>query len=275
MSRGGRIAVAVALGLLAALFGMLYLSTQREQLLGTSDVVRVYVATKDIKPNTPLDESLLAKREVPKRFVQPQAITVNEVPDPSKVIGVALVPIKAGEQIVRTKLIEGAIPPLSAELRGRPLTVAVAVEMKGFPNSVHGLLKPGDHVDVLASFTFEKSKDEQFTEIRPLFQNLEVLAVNEVTASTTKAASAQRVGTDAPSDHIVRTVTLAAAPAIAQQLVLAQQLGNVWLLLRAPDDVGPHQYEIWNNERLLQSPYKLWKAKDPQQEIMEQFARQR
>ena len=273
MSRGGRIAVAVALGLLAALFGMLYLSTQRDALRGTSDIVRVYVATKDIKPNTPLDESMIALRDVPRRYMQPGSITVNDIDDPSKIVGVALVPIRETEQILRTKLTEGAIPPLSSELKGRAATVAVSVEMKGFPHAIHGLLKPGDRVDVLASFTFEKTREEQFTEIRPLFQNLEVLAVNDVTTSTTKVATGSAVGGDGPSDKLTRTVTLAASPATAQQLVLAQQLGNVWLLLRAPDDKGQHQYEIWNNERLLQSPYKLWQAKDPQQEMMEQLLR--
>jgi pilus assembly protein CpaB len=274
MSRGGRIAVAVALGLLAALFGMLYLSSQRAEMLGTSDVVRVYVATKDIKPNTTLDESLLAERSIPKRFAQPQSISADTV-EKSKVTGLTLVPIREGEQILRTKLVEGAMPPLSADLQGRIGTVAVSVEMKGFPNSVHGLLKPGDHVDVLASFKFEKTKDEDFTEVRPLFQNLDVLAVNDVTASTTKATISGRSGADEGGERLVRTVTLAATPVQAQQLVLAQQLGSVWFLLRAPGDKGPHQYEIWNNERLLQSPYKLWRASSAQEALMQQMIKQR
>jgi pilus assembly protein CpaB len=274
MSRGGRIAVAVALGLLAALFGMLYLSGQRAEMLGTSDIVRVYVATKDIKPNTALDESLITERSIPKRFAQPQSISADTI-DKSKVTGVALVPIREGEQILRTKLVEGAVPPLSADLQGRIGTVAVSVEMKGFSNSVHGLLKPGDHVDVLASFKFEKTKDEDFTEVRPLFQNISVLAVNDVTGSTTKATAAGRPGAEEGGERLVRTVTLAATPAQAQQLVLAQQLGSVWFLLRAPDDKGPHQYEIWNNERLLQSPYKLWRASNPQDALMQQFMKQR
>lgn len=271
MSRGGRIAVAVALGLLAALFGMLYLSTQRDQLRGTSDIVRVYVATRDIKPNTPIDESMIRLQDVPRRYMQPGSITANDVADPSKVVGVALVPIRETEQILRTKLTEGAIPPLSSDLKGRVATVAVAIEMKGLPHSVHGLLKPGDHVDVLASFTFEKTQQEKFTEVRPLFQNLEVLAINDVTTSTTKVASVSRAIGDQQGDRAPRTVTIAATPAVAQQLVLAQQLGAVWLLLRAPDDKAQHQYEIWNNDRLLQSPHKLWQAKDPQQGMLEEL----
>jgi pilus assembly protein CpaB len=274
MSKGARITLAVAMGLLAALFGMLYLSSQRDQIAGTAEVVRVYVASKDIKANTPLDPSLIGTASVPKRYLQPQSIPVTEVPDKSKVVGVTLVPIKEGEQIVRTKLFQGAAPPLSADLKSRPNTVAVAVEMKALPNSVHGLVRPGDHVDVLASFKFEKTKEEDFTEVRPLFQNLEVLAVNDKTSTPAKVIKEEKPsGAEPTGEQLTRTVTLAAAPAVAQQLILAQQLGSVWLLLRAPGDTGQHQYEIWNNERLLQSPYKLWRASNPQEELMKQLTK--
>jgi pilus assembly protein CpaB len=259
MSKGGRIILAVGFGLLAALFGMLYLSSQRNQLLGSAEVIRVYVATKDIKPGAALEESFLTTREVPKAFLQPQAILVKEFPDKAKVRGVALVPIKEGEQIVRTKLYEGAPPPLSAEMTPKLGKVAVGINVKGLPNVIHGLITAGDHVDVLASFEFEKSKDEQFTEVRPLYQYVRVLAVNDRTEGTVRAATAEKSAAESP-DKIIKSVTLEMAPGEAQQMVLAQKLGEVWLLLRAQDDKAPHQYEIWNNERLLQSPYKLWRV---------------
>lgn len=273
MSKGGRIILAVAMGLLAALFGMLYLSKREDQIAGTSQVVSVYVAAKDIKPNLPLDPAMVTTASVPKRYLQPQSITITEVPDKSKLRGMVLVAIKEGEQILRTKLFDGAIPPLSSDLKGRPNTVAVAVDMHALPHSVHGLVRPGDHVDVLASFKFEKTKEEEFTEVRPLFQNLEVLAVNDKTASNTKIAKDDKQAGEPASDQVTKTVTLAAAPAVAQQLILAQQLGNVWLLLRAPGDNGEHQYEIWNNERLLKSPFKLWRATNPQEELVRQLAK--
>jgi Flp pilus assembly protein CpaB len=261
------------MGLLAALFGMLYLSKREDQIAGTSQVVSVYVAAKDIKPNMPLDPALITTASVPKRYLQPQSITITEMPDKTKIRGVVLVPIKEGEQILRTKIFEGAIPPLSSDLKGRPNTVAVSVDMHALPHSVHGLVRPGDHVDVLASFKFEKSKDEDFTEVRPLFQDLEVLAVNDKTGSNVKVTKDDKQAPESQSDQVTKTVTLAAAPAVAQQLILAQQLGNVWLLLRAPGDRGEHQYEIWNNERLLKSPFKLWRASNPQEELVRQLAK--
>ena len=273
MSKGGRIAVAVGFGLLAALFGMLYLGSQRDQLLGSSEMVRVYVAADDIKANTPLEGSMLTVRQIPRAFLQPGVITVTEAPEKEKVKGVTLVPIRENEQVVRTKLYEGAPPPLSADLKSKPNMVAVGINVEALPNVVHGLIKPGDRVDVLASFKFEKSKDEDFTEIRPLYQNVEVLAVNDRTASNVRVIGPEKASVDQPADKQIKTVTLALPPPAAQQIILTQQLGNIWLLLRAPGDNSQHQYEIWNNERLLRSPFRLWRAQSRDEMMREMLTR--
>jgi Flp pilus assembly protein CpaB len=273
MSKGGKIMIAVLLGVMAAFFGMLYLMNQREQILGGSQVVRVYVATDDIKTNTPLGKDLVSVRSVPKSFLQPGSITVADVPDANKITGVTIVPIKEGEQILRTKLYEGAPPPLSSEIKNKNM-VAVGIAMESLPNSVHGLVRAGDHVDVLASFKFEKTKDEDFIEIRPLFQNVEVLAVNERSAGNQKPTT-EKAGADQNVDKVAKTVTLALPPVAAQQVVLAQQLGNIWLLLRATGDTAPHQYEIWNNERLLRSQFRLWRSESPQVQMMREMASRR
>lgn len=273
MSKGGKVMIAVLLGIFAAIFGMLYLMNQREQILGGSQVVRVYVATDDIRTNTQLSKDLVTIRSVPKSFLQPGSITVSDVPDATKIAGVTIVPIKEGEQILRTKLYEGAPPPLSSEIRTKN-TVAVGIAMSALENSVHGLVRAGDRVDVLASFKFEKSQNEDFTEIRPLFQNIEVLAVNERSAGNQKPTT-EKAGADQQVDKVAKTVTLALEPVAAQQVILAQQLGNIWLLLRASGDTAPHQYEIWNNERLLRSQYRLWRSESPQAQMMREMATRR
>src|SRR5687768_3152224 len=142
MSKGLKIFVALAFGLLAALFGMLYLNSRSNQILGSAEVVRVYAAAQDIKPNTALDKDMLTVIQVPKKYLQPQVILVSEFPDKAKVTGVTLVPVKEGEQIVRTKLYEGAPPPLSTELK--PNMVAVGINVEALPNVIHGLLRSGD-----------------------------------------------------------------------------------------------------------------------------------
>lgn len=271
MSKGAKIAIAVFLGLLAALFGGLYLSGQRDAILGGSEVLRVYVASTNIPANVALQPDMITVREVPRAFVQPGSVTTAELPDRTKLTGVTLVPIGENEQILRTKLFDGATPALSEQLKTRPGMVAVSVEMNNLPRSLHGLVRAGDHVDVLASFEFEKTREENYTEIRPVFQNVEVLAVDDTTPGTVKPAKPDRV-VESEQAVAVRTVTLALRPDAAQEIILAQQLGNIWLVLRARGDVAPHDYAIWNNERLIGPTVKLWRSKDPR-EILAQMGR--
>lgn len=273
MSKGARIAIAVVIGLIAALFGTLYLSTQREKLIGSSEVVRVYVATQEIPPNTLLDSDMIAVREIPRSFVQPQAFLTSEVPDKSKIKGVTVVAIKENEQILRTKLYEGAPPPLSADLKAEPRKglVGVGVDMTDLPNSLHGLVKPGDRVDVLASYKFEKNDQEDFTEIQPMLQNIEVLAVNERTMSNQKVWVPTKPGEEPRAEQTAKTIVLAVTPAAAQQLILAQQLGEIWLILRGTGDNSQKAYEVWNNERLLSPTKRLWRGSNQKIDAINQM----
>lgn len=269
MSRGAKIALSIGLGFLAALFGMLYLNEQKRQLIGTTEMVRVWSASQDIPANTHLNPDLLVIREVPRLYLQPASITASEIPDKTKVQGITMVPIRQGEQVVRTKLWAGRTPPLSEDMKERKNTLAVSVEIAGLPNALNGLITPGDRVDVLASFQFERANGEKFTEVRPMFQNVEVLALNKTTKTAWDTTIAEDPITQ-PGESALKTLTLALPPAAAQQIVLAQQLGTIWFLLRAEGDGERYNYEAWNNERLLQSPHRLWEA---EQSSIEQMVR--
>lgn len=260
MSRGPKLAVAAVLGLLAALFGMVYLNTERSRLVGSAEQVEVYVAADDIPANMAVEGGKLTTRRIPRTFVQPQSITTAEVSDKNRITGFAIVPIREGEQILRTKLWEGKTPPLSADLVARRGLVAVSVRMNDAAQSVHGLLQPRDRVDVLAELDFVKPPKEKFKEIRPLFYNVEVLAVNR----TTMSSVAQNLPMEKMAEEALQkvdTVTLALPPVAAQQLILAQELpsASIWLILRTPNS-GAYTYEAWNTDRLIQSQYRLWDA---------------
>lgn len=274
MSKGARIAIAVVIGLVAALFGVLYLNGQREKLIGSSEIVRVYVATEEIPANTLLESDMIAIREMPRSFVQPQAFLTSEVPDKSKVKGVTVVPIKENEQILRTKLYEGAPPPLSADMKARTGLVAVGVDMVDLPQSLHGLVKPGDRVDVLASFKFAKENNDDYTEIMPMLQNIEVMAVNERTMSNQKVWVPTKPGEEPRAETTAKTVVLAVTPEAAQQVIIAQQLGEIWFVLRSVGDTAPKRYEVWNNDRFFQGPRRLLKASDQRLDMLNQLRKQ-
>jgi Flp pilus assembly protein CpaB len=260
MSRGPKLAIAIALGLLAALFGMVYLNSERTRMLGSTETVEVYVAASDIPANTPIDAAKLTTRQIPRSYVQPQSFTTESA---EKITGVTIVPIQQGEQILRTKLWTGKTPPLVDDLKRRAGMVAVTVEMPDAPQALHGLVQPRDRVDVLALLEFVKPNDEKFKEIRPLFYNVEVLAVDRTTASSISQNLPTGKNELVPQEEKVQTVTLALPPVAAQQLILAQELpsSRIWLILRSPAS-GDYRYETWNTDRLIQSEHRLWDAEE-------------
>lgn len=274
MSKRAKILISVILGLLAAFMGMIYISGKTAEIEGNNELIGVYVANADFQPNTPMDPEKIGVKMIPSIYLQPDSILTSEVPNARSITGIPIVPIKSGEQIVKTKLYLGAPPALSADLKKYPGKVAVGVNVRQLPSVVGGNVAPGDMADVLASFKFEKSREEEFTEIRPLLYDVPIIAVNLKTSSNQNSGP-PKAGEEQRED--VRNVTLALPPAAAQQVILAQQLGDIWLLLRAPGDHSEHRYEVWNNERLLQSPYRLWRAagaaNQQQQEMMSQFGK--
>jgi Flp pilus assembly protein CpaB len=141
--------------------------------------------------------------------------------------------------------------------------------MRDPPQALQGLVQARDHVDVLALLEFVKPDNKtKFKEVRPLFYNVEVLAVNRTTESTTTQNLPISVKEEHPED--VQTVTLAVPPAVAQQLILAQQLpsAKIWLVLRSPAS-GSYAYEVWNTDRLIQSDARLWDAEESTREMQQ------
>lgn len=274
MSKFGKIAIAVVLGILAAIFGMLYIQQEKQQALGSLEMERVWIASEDIKPNTAIAPDMLDFTSVPKLYLQPGSITLTEVPNKADVQGITLTAIRAGEQIVRTKLWAGRTPPLSKDMKGTKGKLAVSVAIGADAEALGGLITPGDHVDVLSSFEFERGQGEHYTEVRPMFQDIEVLAVNKTTKTAWDTTVEKEPGAT-PTEEAVKIVTLSLSPADAQEVILAQQLGHVWFLLRGEGDQQKYSYEAWNNDRLLGPAARLWRAEDKNTALMKAIARAR
>ncbi len=140
--------------------------------------------------------------------------------------------------------------------------------LKDPPQALQGLVQARDHVDVLAALEFIKPDKSKFKEVRPLFYDVEVIAVNRTTQSTITQNVPAAVKEERPEE--VQTVTLAMPPAAAQQLILAQLLpsAKIWLVLRSPSS-GKYSYEVWNTDRLIQSDSRLWDAEEAAREMQQ------
>lgn len=178
----------------------------------------VVVARSDIEAGALIPRLSLGVREVPRAELPRQAMTV-----PGEVVGrVAARRIHPGEIIRSEDVLEPdvslglryALPP---ELRA----VTVSTDQSA---GIAGMLRPADHVDVLATFT---RGSESST--RVILQDVEVIAVdNDVSPEPTPAS--ERQSTASTSRDV--PVTLAVTVSEAERLVLADTRGKIRLALR-------------------------------------------
>jgi Flp pilus assembly protein CpaB len=146
------IGVAVALALVAALLVTFYVSNFKRNVQAGEEPVTVYVASQNIPEGTlgakVLDSSWLEKQEVERKNVTPGAIS-----DPKQIEdAVATQPVYAGEQVTTLRFQSDSKRGLRAELSGNMRALQVA----GDENQLlKGVLKVGDHVDIVASMKYK------------------------------------------------------------------------------------------------------------------------
>lgn len=144
-------------------------------------------------------------------------------------------PFLGGEPIRREKLIKASGSGfLSAILPSGMRAVAISIDARG-SNTAGGFILPNDRVDVLRTHRDEEAaratkSDVQVTET--ILKNVRVLAVGQ----TVQERNGERVVTG-------DTATLELTPAQAEQITLAQKVGQLSLALRSLSDAGQVQPE--------------------------------
>ncbi len=228
------IIIPAALALLAVLLTFQYIHQKERELGFLAEPLPVLVVNRNVPRLTRLDRTMLTVEQIPRRYVQPGALSAYE----DAVDQVTIVPVLQGEQLLGTKLVAYGIETgLAVKIpKGlRAVTIGVTDE-----SGVAGLIKPGDFVDVLGSFEFggrDKSDMQTFT----LYQSVLVLAVEQHLGVETDAAkSIERSLIEQRKireQRLMRkdrpTITLALLPDQAQGLVLAQETGYLYLTLRS------------------------------------------
>ena len=231
MKSKSAIIISILFGILAWVFVWLYLSTREAELLQIADSRPVVVATTDILPGTAIEENMIAETEVPLKFLQPGAFgsirdAVGQVP---------AVPIQEGSQVMGTSM-TGVGRSLSTKIPRGQRAVSVAIsDVTG----VTSLIRPSNYVDILATLKLGSGlgASDQRTVVATLFQNVLVLAVGSDTGEIARRAEAEgntlgsRVGQN--REQRFSTVTVALTPKQVQDLVLAQEVGDLSFSLRS------------------------------------------
>jgi Flp pilus assembly protein CpaB len=236
-SRSLVVAGALILALLATAGVFLYVSNVKEEAETGGALTTVLVSTTDIPAGTDLDSLADQGAFTPEQFPS-DSVVQGAVTSVGQLRGrAAAVPILAGEQIALSRL-SGTQEKLPGGVFGlQEGYEAVAVRLTA-EQMLGENLQTGDHVTFFAHFTElggSGALDDQTAVVVPDARVLDV---------TTPVADADATTTE--SDEVIaeQLVTLELTQEQGQQLVFAQNSGEVWLGLIRPGDRAPSEGPI-------------------------------
>jgi Flp pilus assembly protein CpaB len=246
-SRGLVVAIAVVLAVAAAAAVVLYTQGVKTDAQRGGELTTVIVASQGIPANqrldTLIDQGVFSEIQVPN-----DALVDGAVTDITELEGLTTVtPILANEQISSSRL-------SNAEDRLNLVGVskghlAVAVELEA-PQGGAGNIQPGDSISVFATYQNTQvltgpTLQQMLTNNVPTTLQQKKLEAPDFTVTLIPTVRVLRIenpavdtetGEQSDSDRI--RVTLDLLPEEAQNLVLAQEVGLVWLGLLPPDEEG-------------------------------------
>lgn len=223
------------LALLAVVLVYFYVEQQSGPSMG--DTKEVYVMSQDVTELVTLDETMVRKIAVPKKFIQPGALG-----DLNLLIGsITRAPMRKDEQVLFTKLYLRGQQDVNLARRvtknSRALTIPVS--------DVHGvarLIRPGDRVDVIVSVDYGEG-DREVREVKTAMQDVLVLATGQyIDANLPLERSVDEVTGEEKRFDLrkkgYRSVTLEVDPEQTQKLVFMMTAGEglIFLSLRNPLD---------------------------------------
>ena len=216
----GKMLVAVALALSLVTAGLVYQYLQSATTKMPEKTNTIVMAKTNIQPKTVITSDMVQESQIPAAYMQPGTVT-----DRKMAVGVlARDYIAAGEHIVeRNLIIEGKSGGFTTTIPTDKRAITIGVnEVSG----VAGFVKPGDYVDIVA--TFDKGEAGESVS-RIIMQNILVLAANRDSAMPNQAGSKDSKDKDS---YKAVTVTLAVTPQQLTQLALAEEKGKVRLALQ-------------------------------------------
>jgi pilus assembly protein CpaB len=238
------LALALGCGLVASI-GISQVMDRKPQ--SKLETVPIYIALHSINLGDPIAATMLSLEEWPKDKVPRGAISKLEDLEGRR----PRTAIFEGEPILEGKLLEpGQIAdPIRSIPKGMRLkTIAVDAE-----KSAAGLLGPGDRVDVQLFVRKDQRTGINTAKSKIILQNIRVFAVDQ---------TVQRSPDGAEERTIAKTISLMLTPQQASKLTLAEQIGEVSLIPRNPDDEAAADWNEYTIEDLLQEGEKGSREKE-------------
>lgn len=215
------LALALGCGLVASIGISQVMEGNAKNARPDIETAPIYVALHNINLGDPIDASMVSLQEWPKDKIPPGALTQLEEIEGRR----PRAAIIQGEPILDAKLLAPGehADPIGAITEGyRLVTISVNAE-----KSAAGLLSPGDRVDVQLFATRNDSAGIKSPTTKVILQNIRVFAIEQ---------AVQRSGDGGEARSIPKTVSLLVTPEQASKIDLAQNLGELSLIPRNPND---------------------------------------
>lgn len=207
---------AAILGLITSMFTYKFL--QDAKVKNAQTPIEVVVAIQDIPPRTIIDASMVSIKQLPGGEVPANAFTkITDILGKVSLVQLSKDAAIALENVEAKGLSLGLAYVIPSSMRAVTVGVTQITGVAGFP-------KPGDHVDVVATF-----KRNNTSVAKTVLQNVELLALGS-------RLQEERVKEDGRKTDENETATLLVTPNQAEQLALAEDQGKLRLILRAAGD---------------------------------------
>lgn len=187
----------------------------------------VVTAKRDIPENTKITEDMLEMTEV----LSTSAVSNGIVKTEDAVDMYASTDIYRGEQLVKGRLLDTANDTdsvFSYKIPEGMRTVTISISPT---SSVAGLIKVGDHVDIISNYTRKNDDGSQEQATKFIAENIEIAALDSNITKTTKK---DENGNEVTQSYT--TVTMFVTPELAKAIIWNQNNGSIILTLRSPLD---------------------------------------
>lgn len=216
------ILIAVVLALFTSFLVYVYIkkATTKPDVV---EYISVYVAAKTLPPKYKITDADIKQVKVTREYLNSKAV-LNKADIVGKKLKDSII---EGEQILRDRLAEEGKVTLAYKIPEGKRAVSINVNEQ---LNVSNLVRPGDIVDVIASFDKEEVEDATIKTVYPritktIVQRVEILAIGQ-----------EQTILDEKIKEPPQTITLAVTPQDAEKIVYASEYAVLRLALRPVDD---------------------------------------
>jgi len=255
--------IALVCGLVAAALTVFYLkqveSKYRQANKPKTEVLATVVVPRaNLAKGTVLTSKTVSARKVPEAFLPSNAIMAKDF---KKVVNRTLKsPVQKGRPLTWNAITGKAAKHFSGnvELGRRAMSIKV-----NKIDSFDGLLRPGDHIDLLGSFALsslgvsestavEPNSDVSDEVVMPVLENVVVLSAGREDLTGRRYERSQSKNSADGFNMEFTVITLDLTPKQVARVEIAKSTGDVFAVLRHPKDTSLVDFEYLGVELLLQ-----------------------